>query len=69
MQIEGMIMSISSSGRVGAVLGGGAPIVDSSEARVDGGLARPAGICGVFGETLAGIVLLEGEACGANCRA
>lgn len=65
MQIEGMIMSIRSAGRVTTVLSGGAHIVDSSEARVDGGLAARAGVHGVFGETLAGVILFEGGAGGA----
>lgn len=56
MQIEGMIRSIDRSRCVGAVLSGGAHIIGSSEARVDGGLAASTGIRGVFDIALAGVV-------------
>ena len=67
MQIEGMIRSIGSSRCIGAVLRDGAHIVCSSEARIDGGLATCARICGVLDVALAGVVLLVGEASGCDC--
>lgn len=70
MQIEGIVLSICSCRRIGAVLSDGAHIIDSSKARVDGRLrAARAGIRRVFDETLAGVVLFVGETCGGDGRA
>ncbi|KAL9131881.1 MAG: hypothetical protein Q9175_006665 [Cornicularia normoerica] len=69
MQIEGMIRSIDSSRCVGAVLSGGAHIIGSSEARVDGGLAACTGIRGVFDIALAGVVPFVDETSGGGCWA
>lgn len=67
MQIEGTKLSICSRRRIGAVLSDGAQVIDSSEACVDGRLdAARAGICRIFDETLAGVVLFVGETCGGD---
>ena len=67
MQIERMVRSISSSCCVGAVLSGGAHIIGSPEARVDGRLAACAGIYRIFCVVLAGIVLFVGKTSGSDC--
>lgn len=69
MQVERVIRPIGRPRRVGAVLSGGAHVVGTSEARVDGGFATCAGIGGVFGEALACVVLFVCEACGGDGRA
>ena len=69
MQVERVIRSIGSSCRISAILSDGAHIAGSSETRIDGGLAACTGICGIFGEALACVVLFVGEACGGDCRA
>lgn len=69
VQVEGMIRSVSGRCALCAVLSGGAHVVGSPEARVDGRLAAGAGIGWVFRVVLPGVVLIVGETGGSDCSA